>query len=236
MKIDKEYKKTLKKMKNFENLSKCRNMDFPNNLDNICRNNLSIFMSYYNKQIKNKTDYKIKFDYTLITFIYNFLASLKSYINRKKRYIDKNVPSEYKKEIETIVQKHWKSKRKLTLLDKLILIRDRMEHENLTSGIVLNVSYYKDYIEQILTIDGIDIVKSFNDSMVTLASLNEEINDYINKELSNINLRHCALFLNAFHKKYKKKEFTRLFPEATKHEIIKYENLIDKLSKEIDDW
>lgn len=194
MKIDKEYKKTLKKMKNFENLSKCRNMDFPNNLDNICRNNLSIFMSYYNKQIKNKTDYKIKFDYTLITFIYNFLASLKSYINRKKRYIDKNVPSEYKKEIETIVQKHWKSKRKLTLLDKLILIRDRMEHENLTSGIVLNVSYYKDYIEQILTIDGIDIVKSFNDTMVTLASLNEEINDYINKELSNINLRHCDVF------------------------------------------
>ena len=235
MKIDKEYKKTLKKMKDFENLSKCRNMDFPNNLDNICRNNLSIFMSYYNKEIKNKIDYKIKFDYMLITFIYNYLASLKSYMNRKKRYIDKNVPSEYKIEIEAIVQKYWKSNRGLTLLDKLILIRDRMEHENLTSGIVLNVSYYKDHIEQILTIDGIDIVKSFNDIMVSLIGLNKEINDYINKKLGDINLRHCALFLNAFHKKYKKKEFTNLFPEATEHEIIKYDNLIDKLSKETDD-
>ena len=45
-------------------------------------------MSKHENKIKGKLNYKLKYDYMLSTVIYNFLASLKSYLNRKKKDIE----------------------------------------------------------------------------------------------------------------------------------------------------
>lgn len=230
--LQKMYKETQIKLKNFQKLSKCRNMDSPNNLDSICHINLNLFMEYFKKEIKNKLDYNIKYDYYLITFIYNYLASLKSYLNRKTRYIEQNVPKDYKQKILEILRKYWKSGRKTTIIDKLIIIRDRLEHEDLTSGTSLKIIYYEDHIVQKLMIDKVEIIGAFTDSYNLIKEMNNEIERFIANQLNKLDLRHCILFMNAFYKHYKNKHYSLLYPEPTDDEIKKYDELIENLSRQ----
>lgn len=213
--LEKNRKAAIKRLKNFELLSKCRNMDFPNNLTYICKINLDVLKDYYENKIKNNISYKLKFDYVLTTFVYNYLASLKSYLNRKKKDIEKRVPFENKKDILDIFEKYWKARRNKTIIDKLIIIRDRMEHDIIISGIVLNRQYWDNYIEDRLMVDDIEIISATCNAYDEISKLNEEISAYIEKELSKLNLRENCLFLNAFNRKFNKPPFTSLIPEET---------------------
>lgn len=229
--LEKKKKEIEKSLKNFEKLSKCRNMDFPNNLTQICKINLKLLNDYYETKINENIRYELKYDYILITFIYNFLASLKSYLNRKKKDIERRVPVENKQDLLNIFEKYWKAARNQTIIDQLIIIRDRMEHDTITTGIALNRSYWNDHIKDCLVVDNLEIITAANDSLKELERLDLEIKDYIEQQLSKLNLRECCLFLNAFNRHFNKKPFTQLFPEETEYEIRIFDNEIKNLLK-----
>lgn len=233
--LEKKRKQMENRCKNFEKLSKCRNMDFPDNLTHICKINLDILNIYYENKIKGKLNYKLKYDYMLSTVIYNFLASLKSYLNRKKKDIEKRVPNDNKKDIIAIFEKYWKASRKQTTIDKLIIIRDRMEHNKITSGVILNRTYREDYIEDHLMVDNIEIIPESNNAFNELKKLNEEIGIYIEQELSKLRLRESCLFLNAFNRRFNIKPFTQLIPEETDYEIKLFDEEIERLLNIKDD-
>ena len=233
--LENKRKQMENKWKNFYQLSKCRNMDFPENLTHVCRINLDILNSYYENKINGKLNYKLKYDYMLITIIYNFLASLKSYLNRKKKDIEKRVPNNNKKDIIAIFEKHWKAGRKETNIDKLILIRDRMEHDKIMSGVILNRKHWEDHIEDLLMVDNIEIIPESNNAFNELKKINEEIEKYIEQELSKLKLRESCLFLNAFNRRFNKKPFTQLFPEETDYEIKLFDKEIERLQNTKDD-
>ncbi len=233
--LEKKRKEMEKRWENFNKLSKCRNMDFPDNLTHICKINLDILNNYYESKINGKLNYKLKHDYILSTVIYNFLASLKSYLNRKKKDIEKRAPNDNKNDIIAIFEKYWKASRKQTTIDKLIIIRDRMEHDKITSGVILNRTCWKDYIEDHLMVDNIEIVPESNNAFNELKKLNEEIGIYIEQELSKLKLRESCLFLNAFNRRFNIKPFKQLYPEETDYEIKLFDEEIARLLNTKDD-
>lgn len=233
--LEKKKKEIENRLKNFDKLSKCRNMDFPDNLTHNCQINLNLLNNYYETKIKGNLEYRLKYDYLLSTFIYNFLVSLKSYLNRKKKDIEKRVPVENKQRIIDIFEKYWKAGRNQTVIDRLIIIRDRMEHDKITSGVLLKRTYWKDRIEERLLVDDVEIIVEANNSFNELKKLNKEIEEYIGQELSKLKLRKCCLFLNAFNRHFKKKPFTQLLPEETELEIMIFDNEIEKLLHKKDD-
>ena len=88
MKLDERYNKEKDKIKLFKALTDCRHMDHPNNLNDICFINLKMFNAYCINNIFDNIDYTIKRDYNLVTLIYNYLASLKSYLNKKLKFLN----------------------------------------------------------------------------------------------------------------------------------------------------
>lgn len=232
--LEKKKKEMERRFKNFKELSNCRDMDFPNNLTHICKINLDILNNYYEYKIKDNLNYQLKYDYLLITFIYNFLASIKSYLNRKKRDIEKRVPNENKKEILDIFEKYWKKNRRETIIDNLVFVRDKMEHENITSGGVLKRAIWQDRIEDHLLINNIEIIENANKAFKEINNLNNDIDKYIEEKLSKLKLRECSLFLNAFYRRFKNERFIQILPEETELEIETFNNEIEYLLKKDD--
>lgn len=227
-KLQQEKKKALQQLKMFEQLQNCLNMDFPKNLNYIYLQNFSTLNSYFENKIFNNLDYTIKTDYTIRTLIYNFVVSVKAYINRKKRKIELTVPAKYKEEVNNIVSRYWKSKRKETTLDKLVYIRDKFEHEEI-SGISLKRLIYADHIEDRLFFEEINLMDLFKDVLIQLDNMNKDIERYIDLELKKLDFRKNSLFMNAFYKRFKGNECIKVFPEPTVEEVKYYDNYIEKL-------
>ena len=227
MKINKYYNENLEKIKIYQKLSRCKNFDYPNNMTNICFINLKMFLLYFNK-IKKDVYYRAKNDYNLITYIYNYLASIKSYLNRKYKAIEKIFPMPYKTEIKAIFTLYWKAGRNKTTIDKLITLRNKFEHEDI-SGISLNRIYYKDKIIYKIKIKNYEIVSAFIKAYIELKEMKEKIETYGEDNLQSINLRQHILFINAFNKNFGKTKYCLLEPQETEQEIKFYDDLIKKL-------
>ena len=84
-----KYKKALRNVELFRDLEKCREMDFPKNLNFIYVQNFNLLVTYYETSMCSIT-YSIKTDYTVRTLVYNYVASIKAYLNRKRKRIDKS--------------------------------------------------------------------------------------------------------------------------------------------------
>jgi len=230
MDINKKRDEVMERLKNFQALQEYRNMDFPKNLLNVCKNNLQFYFAYFNSVICNKNDYRPKLDTVLVTYIINYLSSVKSYINRKKRSIEgKKVPGIYKNSMLSIIEKYWtKRGQKVTKIDILIEIRDKFEHECI-EGISIRTEYNQDSIFKTVMIGEANINALFVDAYKELELMNEEIEKYLKVEMDKINLRDCILFMNAFNRFYNKQVYSLLFPEETEEEIEAYDNLLKEL-------
>lgn len=226
--LDREYRKAIRNVELFRALQKCRELDFPKNLNYIYLQNFSS-LSYYYKALMCTLTYSIKTDYTVRTLVYNFVASVKSYLNRKRKRIDKIVPSEYKKDIQGILEKYWKSGREKTAIDKIVIIRDRFEHEEI-SDLSLTQEIYADKTVYTFKYKQDNFLMLAKNCVDELDAMNNEIESYINLILDSLNLRQNCLFLNAFFRKHKGRNYTLLFPEETVFEIAMYDEIIERLS------
>lgn len=226
--LDREYRKAIRNVELFRALQKCRELDFPKNLNYIYLQNFSS-LSYYYKALMCTLTYSIKTDYTVRTLVYNFVASVKSYLNRKRKRIDKIVPSEYKKDIQGILEKYWKSGREKTAIDKIVIIRDRFEHEEI-SDLSLTQEIYADKTVYTFKYKQDNFLVLAKNCVDELDAMNNEIESYINLILDSLNLRQNCLFLNAFFRKHKGRNYTLLFPEETVFEIAMYDEIIERLS------
>lgn len=225
--LEREYRKAMRNVELFRALQKCCELDFPKNLNYIYLQNFNS-LSYYYKTLMCTLTYSIQSDYTVRTLVYNFVASVKSYLNRKRKRIDKIVPSEYKKDIQGILEKYWKSGRKKTAIDKIVIIRDRFEHEEITD-LSLVKEIYTDKIVYIFKYKQDDFLMLAKNCVDELGSMNSEIESYINLNLDSLHLRQNCLFLNAFFRKHKGKNYTLLFPEETAVEIAMYDEMVERL-------
>ena len=151
-----KYKKALRNVELFRDLEKCREMDFPKNLNFIYVQNFNLLVTYYETSMCSIT-YSIKTDYTVRTLVYNYVASIKAYLNRKRKRIDKIVPPFYKKEVQSIFEKYWKSKRTITSIDKVVGIRDVFEHEEI-SALAFIREMYDDKIVCVLKYKDVDFL------------------------------------------------------------------------------
>jgi hypothetical protein len=184
-------------------------------------------MTYFNNVVCQQ-QYELRTDYTIKVLMYNFIASVKSYLNRKQKRINLVVPNKYKKSINFICKKFWKAKRNETSLDKLIILRDIFEHEEI-SKISLNITFWNDHIDYQLRYEDLDLIEICTKSIGELDSMNNEIETLVETELSKLNLRDNTLFLNSFYKKFKAEEYAVLMPEATKEETKHFDELIECL-------
>lgn len=230
-KLDKTYREALTNAKNFGALSSCRYLDYPNNRKEIGLQNLRTYLEYYKRIVLAGHNYHPRGDYVLVANILNCLASIKSYLNRKKREIEsKDIIGTYKTDLQNIFSKYWKSKRKETTLDKIIILRDRFEHEKI-SGISIRTTYNNDEIIKNVIIDEINFNKLLIDAFEDIEKLDNEIKQYVEEQLGNLNLRHNILLLNAFHRLFKKKQYSYLMPDETKEEKEYYDNFVLSLKR-----
>ena len=231
-KLNYEYQKAKKNVKMFGGLQKCRNLDFPQNLNYIYKQNFSLLTSYF-ETVMCLPSYRLKTDYTIRTLLYNFVASVKAYLNRKRKRIDSEVPSEYKNGIYAIFQKYWKSGRETTAVDKVVVIRDKFEHEKI-DGFKLTRAFGEDRIETklIYEIGEMNLLKLCRNAIEELDQMNLEIDSFVAASLDKLNLRHNSLFLNAFYCRFHGKIYTQLLPEEEAWEINYYDQLINALYNE----
>lgn len=225
--LEEARKNALYNLNLFGKLQKARNMDFPSNLNYFYKQNYSIFTKYFDNTVCN-LKYNLKTDYTIRVLIYNFVASVKAYLNRKQKRLNSIIPSEYKDKIYAIFKKHWKASRNETSLDKLIYIRDIFEHEEI-SNISLVRIIWQDHIDYHLKYHDLDLLEICSKSIDELDSMNKEIERFVEIELSKLNLRDNSLFMNLFYKKFKGKNYTQLIPESTEDETKYFDNLIENL-------
>ncbi|MDR4968773.1 MAG: hypothetical protein RG740_04080 [Acholeplasmataceae bacterium] len=229
--LDKAHKEIIKRLKRFQYLSNIRNIDFPMNHISIVENNLIMINKYYQERILIDTKYSPKLDMWLVTLIVNYLTSVKAYLNRKIKKVEKQSLIKIDKEhILSIIKNNRKKDRNETSLDRLVKIRDKFEHEEI-NDISLTLTFHKDKTQKTLMYQDMDLLQLFNDSFRMLKEMNHEISSYIEESLTSLDLRHCASFMNAFHRKYKENQYTELFPEETDEEIKKYDDMICNLSK-----
>lgn len=226
--LDKELKKAKQALQLFEKLQKVRNMDFPKNPEFLYLLNYNILVDYFNNKMC-KFEYKFKTDYYQRLFVYNFVASIKSYLNRKQKTINAIVPQNYKYDINNIYQKYWKSKRTETALDYLVSIRDIFEHEKI-DNLRFETIIWQDHIDFYFKYKNFDLLQIGEKAIKEIKLMNNEIEKYVEIELSKLNLRHNCLFINAFNKQYNKNDNLNIFPEPTQEEIDYYDKLIQKLS------
>lgn len=221
------FNKALRNVEMFGKLQKCRSMDFPKNLNFIYIQNFNFLVAYY-KTTMCSINYSINTDYTVRTLVYNYVASIKAYLNRKRKRVDKIVPPLYKKEVQSIMEKYWKSGRKETFIDKVVGIRDVFEHEEI-SDLAFRKEIYSDKIIYILKYINDDFFDLAQKCMKELEAMNLEIEAYIESALNDLNLRDNCLFLNAFYRKYKGKAYTTLSPEESEAEKNYYDKIIESL-------
>lgn len=222
-----EYKKALRNVELFRDLEKCSEMDFPKNLNFIYVQNFNLLVAYYETSMCSIA-YSIKTDYTVRTLVYKYVASIKAYLNRKRKRIDKIVPPLYKKEIQSIFEKYWKAGRAVTSINKVVGIRDVFEHEDI-SDLAFIREMYDDKIVCVLKYKDDDFLDLAQKCIEELATMNQEIEAYIESALNDLNLRDNCLFLNAFYRKYKGKAYTILSPEESEAEKMYYDKIIESL-------
>lgn len=229
--LDKERRIILEKLKRFEYLSNIRSIDFPMNHLSIVENNLIMINEYYREIIMGDKNYSPTLDMWLVTLIINYVSSVKSYLNRKIKKIEKQkLIKDDKDNILSIVRAHRKKDRKDTSIEKLVEIRDRFEHEEI-KDISLTLTFKENGFQKKVYYKDIDLLKLFTDSFSELKDMNSEVAIYIEKTLSSLDLRYCALFMNAFNRHFNKKPYTLLDPEETSDEINTFDNLINTLAK-----
>ena len=222
-----EYKKALRNVEQFRDLAKCREMDFPKNLNFIYVQNFTLLVAYYETSMCSIT-YSIKTDYTVRTLVYNYVASIKAYLNRKRKRILSKLWGSLQKEVQSIMEKYWKAGRKETFIDKVVGIRDVFEHEEI-SDLAFRKEIYSDKIIYILKYINDDFFDLAQKCMKELEAMNQEIEAYIESALNDLNLRDNCLFLNAFYRKYKGKAYTTLSPEESEAEKKYYDKKIESL-------
>lgn len=138
------------------------------------------------------------------------------------------MPPFYKKEVQSIFEKYWKSKRTITSIDKVVGIRDVFEHEEI-SDLAFIREMYDDKIVCVLKYKDVDFLDLAQKCIEELATMNQEIKAYIESALNDLNLRDNCLFLNAFYRKYKGKAYTTLSPEESETEKKYYDKIIESL-------
>lgn len=230
--LDKVRKDIINRLKRFDYLSKIRNIDFPMNHISIVENNLIMINEYYKEVILGDKNYKPKLDMWLITLIINYVSSVKAYLNRKIKKIEQQrLTKEDKDRILAIIRNYRKKDRNETPLDHLVTIRDRFEHDEI-KDISLTLTFKENGIQKKLYYQDVDILNLFILSLQMLKKMNQEIASYIEITLSSSDSRHCALFMNAFNRYYKKKLYTELMPEETADEIKTYDDMIILLAQQ----
>ena len=229
-KLEKKRIEIEKRYKEGTALQKYRNLDFPHNPLQICEINLKILFSYFHNEM-NRKGYEFRFDNILVTYISNYLSSVKGYVNRKKNTIDKKDCVESKNDILAIISKYWKAGRNVTKLDNVIRIRDRFEHEKI-EGITLNMVVSEDRITKSLILDNCNLLELFRDAYNDLVKMDKEIKEFVENKISECNLWDCVMFKLSFGKKYNTGFKMILNPTPTEEEIKKYDDLIESLSKE----
>lgn len=205
-------------------------MDFPMNTLYICKNNLSILVDYFTKTMQ-KLDYQFKLDTVVQTYIINYLNSVKGYINRKLKTIDRGIKCDYKNDMKAIIRNYWHiGHKRITSVDKVIELRDYFEHEKI-DNIALKITFNKESIKYNLFYKDEDLLTLFVSCFHEMESMNKEIEAFIEATLTSCNLYDATMFNNAFIKHFGKGETTLLYPEPTENEIKKYDDLIDALIK-----
>lgn len=212
-------------------LQKYRNLDFPHNPLQICEINLKILFSYFNNEM-NKEDYEFRLDNVLVTYVSNYLSSVKGYLNRKKNTIDKKICVESKKDILSIITKYWKAGRKTTNLDTIVQIRDKFDHEKI-EGLTLKININKNNITKSLVLNNLNLLGLFRDAYVDLTKMDNEIKEFVENKIKECNLWDCVMFKLSFSKKYSTGFKMILNPAPTEEEIKKYDDLIESLTKEV---
>ena len=230
-KLEKKRLEIEKRYKEGTALQKYRNLDFPHNPLQICEINLKILFNYFHNEM-NKKGYEFHVDNVLITYISNYLSSVKGYLNRKKNTIDKRICVDSKKDILSIISKYWKARRNETKLDAVIQIRDKFEHEKI-EGISLQMTFGEDNITKYLMLDNYNLLELFRDAYNELATMDKEIKEFVESKIIECNLRDCIMFKLSFSKKYNTGFQMLLFPEPTIEEIREYDDLIDSLANEL---
>ena len=229
-KLQKRRKEVLIRLEKFQNLQKCSNVDFPNNYKYLYENNLKFYHEYYTKCVL-KPNYRIKLDTILVTHIINYLSSVKSYLNRKKKSIETLDIKYYKNNILKIIEKYWTPKHEiLTKIDLLINIRDEFEHSKIDSISLKSIISENEW-KKIVMYKEVDLNQLFIDTCAELDRMNKEIENFIAREQEILNLRDCVLFMNAFEKRFNNGTYTIIAPEPTEEEIKQYDLEIEKLLK-----
>lgn len=227
--LDKIRKDIVSRLKRFDYLSKIRNIDFPMNHISIVENNLIMINEYYKEVILGDKKYNPKLDMWLITLIINYVSSVKAYLNRKIKKIEQQrLIKEDKDQILAIIRNYRKKDRNETPLDHLVRIRDRFEHEEI-KDISLTLTFKENGIQKKLFYQDADILNLFILSFQMLKKMNQEIAAYIEETLVSLDLRQCALFMNAFNRHFNKKPYTLLMPDETESEMKQYDKMIVEL-------
>lgn len=229
-KLEKKRKEINMKLETFKVFQHYRNLDFPMNTLNVCGNNLSFLLNYFENTM-SKPNYEIRLDTLLQTHVINYLNSVKGYVNRKKRAIEKSTKCCYKKDLLVIIEKYWhKNHSNLTSIEKVIELRDHFEHEKI-DGLCLIKKYSRESTQLFLKYNEVDLLILFIDCYKELKNMNDEIENFIESRLKELNLRDCILFNEAFNRKFGIKEEYGLEPPANIDEISKYDSIIDELLK-----
>jgi hypothetical protein len=211
-----------------ETLQKYRNIDFPKNSLLICKNNLYFLNDYFINKMCNPK-YRFTLDTIIVTHIINYLDCIKSYLNRKKRAIQRKPECVYKNDILLLVEKTWSKKHAIkTNVDKLIKVRDEFEHEEI-NDLQFVLVFDKEKIVYKLKFHSDDFIQLCIDAYQELVVLNNEINYFIESKISECNIRECVLFKLSFSKRFKDGYECDLFPEPTNDEIKYYDDLISRL-------
>ena len=229
-KLEKIKNQIEERYKNGSILQKYRNLDFPNNPKEICRNNLVILHNYFDG-VMSKDNYSVTLDTLVLTYTINYVNSVKGYINRKRKAIEKGVSSKYKDSILDIIAKYWHKDRNESAFDTVISIRNEFEHNSI-DGIKLKITLKKDKTIKQLMLNDIDLLSLFDKSYSEIERLDNEIKNYIEKEIEKCNLWDCVMFKNAFSKRFNGTFKMIMNPEPTQEECLRYDKLIKDLMNE----
>ncbi len=229
--LDEYYHSILLNIKKHQSLWLKFAFDSERNPISYLENNLVTYRSHINDVVFGNNSYNIQADTKLVTLILNYISIVKSYLNRKKRAIEKNFSYEYKDEILKIFQKYWKAKRYKTILDRLIELRDKFEHDELF-GFGLRITNDKNVYKEQILIDDIDISILFYEAYIELKKMNSEIVKYINQEIDKLNLTHCLHFIYAFHREFKDSPYQgSINIIESQDEIDRYNKLVQELKQ-----
>lgn len=198
----------------------------------VCEENYDLMQQYIHQAISD-TDYSI--DFLLVTYVCNFLSSLMSYLARKKKFINDKIQKEYKNDFIVILQKYWSPKHQCnTSIDKLIALRNTIDHENIFCGYKVITTFMDNKIVRDILVNDIDIAHESEYAMQQIKRMNEEIAQHVKELLNGLNIRESILFVNAHSRKFNSSiNSYEMYPPATQEEIEKYNKIIIDLKNKV---